>query len=257
MRELIQVSREVDSQHPEWLRYNRVSTVFKFTQEMVKQLKAEGHKVSYVGKTRGEGQFTPPGWQTVVVKGYELSGVSHDALWVDGKQYDFVGQGNDSEEEIFYGDGRHMEGRPVANEIPSQYWRANNPPVDLDGQVTFDPDPPLVPVPVVPAPPKVTPYEGDEFWTKIGEALWRDYHKRPAELDAGAAMWIGRLAYHIKSEGKTRDEAIALQRDNWLVALDQIESTPGTPKDFYKCKICNASITVEHGKPWKIVHGAH
>lgn len=207
-------ANEVNRQWPQWLQRNRVSDVFKFTQALVARLKAAGYKVSYVGKTRGEGQYTPFDWTPKVINGFTITGISHDALWIEGKQYDCVGQANDEEHEIFYPDGRHMEAKPDGSEVPSKYWRSNNPPVDLAGNVTFEP-------PIIVQPPKKQ-YPGDHVGTKCMEQLFADYATKGEAPNAGMGVWVWRVAWQVAQEGLSPEEAVDNQRNSergWKKAL--------------------------------------
>lgn len=126
---LLDVAKSVDRQNPNWLRENTVGKVFKFLEAVKAALVEEGYDVAFVGKTQGEKGFVPNGFKNQNVNGHYIVKLSHDALWVNGKQYDFVAAGNDTNEPIFDNNGNQIVGRPVANPVPPEDWRPNNPPV--------------------------------------------------------------------------------------------------------------------------------
>lgn len=106
---------------------NVVKNVFKFTLKVKLALEEEGYKVEFVGKTKGEKQYTPEGFTERVVKvdgqDFFITGVSHDALYINDWQYDVVSNGNDGAESI-----GNVAG-PSDLRIPHEYWRKSNPPI--------------------------------------------------------------------------------------------------------------------------------
>jgi hypothetical protein len=142
---LIDVARSVDRKNPTWLQENVVSKVFKYLTAVKDALKDENYDVAYVGKTASESGYTPQGFQPQTINGHRIVKVSHDALWVNGKQYDFAASGNDSEQPIFDSNGAPVRATAVANAIPQEYWRKENPPVyDL---TVGEPEKPQAPMP--------------------------------------------------------------------------------------------------------------
>lgn len=114
----------VAQQFQQLLQLNTNASCFQFTQHVLAALQAEGYQGwGHVGKTAGEGQYTPPGWVPHQVGGFQLTGVSHDAIFHLGMylQVDLLGGGND---------GPTPLGQPASaqwNEIPSEFYRVNNP----------------------------------------------------------------------------------------------------------------------------------
>lgn len=155
----IDLTRRIDRENPGLLQRNLGSTCFEFARLVIAALTAEGRRASHIAKTRGEGQFTPPGFEPREVKGldgktYFATGVSHDAIWVDGIQVDLIARANDTEQALALPDGGHMVGIPVWNEIRPEFWRPNNPPLDLGGLPAPKPQPkpedPTVPTDLTP-----------------------------------------------------------------------------------------------------------
>lgn len=149
----LETARTIDRRFPVLLQQNVVYTVFQYLEKLKAALEREGRTVFFVGKTSGEGQFVPPGFTARWVTGSDgvqhyITGVSHDALWVDGKQYDTAARANDSDEPITFPDGSHMSAEPAWNEIPERFWRPNNPKITL-GDPDEPPPPPPPPQPSV------------------------------------------------------------------------------------------------------------
>lgn len=138
--QVLLASRQADQEMPSRLQTNRNVDCFQHTSRVLGILTGQGLQAAYVGKTRGEGQYQPPSGFPRQVGEHTITGVSHDAIWVEGHQFDLIGGGNDGPEPL------GAVGVPTANEIPSQYHRANNPPVPypLSG-VASVPTPPSAP----------------------------------------------------------------------------------------------------------------
>jgi hypothetical protein len=141
----VEFVREVHRKYPHLLQQNLGATCHQFTQHVIEHARAKGYEAYHVCKTAGEGQYVPFGFQPRVVKGldgkdYTITGVSHDAIWFDGYIVDTIAQANDGEHPITHADGRHMEGIPVWNPIPREYWRPNNPPLK-SAPVVINPKP--------------------------------------------------------------------------------------------------------------------
>ena len=121
VQQVLDASRQAHREAPERLQLNRNVDCFNHTSRVIAILRAQGLPASFVGKTAGEGQYTPPiGFPRAVThpasgQTFTCTGVSHDAIWVGGAQFDLVANGNDGPEPL------GSPGIPVANEIPDQY----------------------------------------------------------------------------------------------------------------------------------------
>ncbi len=208
----LEIVRQVSREHPDLLQQNLGSTCYQHTLFVVEGLIASGHNAALMCKSPSEGQYVPPGFKARVVTGldgkqYPCSGVSHDAIWCDGKQYDTIAQANDSEDPI------GMLGIPIWNEIPAQYWRANNPPLPSG------PAPKPVPVPQPPQPPlKVLPKDQAFTFLKALDAFYRsdDGLKRPEGV-GGDMEAIAQWFYQGVIEAKSIEDVKAQIRtsDEW------------------------------------------
>lgn len=146
----LELCRQVTAEHPELVRTNLGSSCYQHTVFLIAKLRAAGRQAFHVCKSPGEGQFTPPGFTPRTVTGldgkpYPCSGVSHDAIWCDGQQFDTLAKANDSESPIFEPDGSPMVAIPVWNAIAPEHWRNNNPPLKDD---TPTPQPTPQPQPI-------------------------------------------------------------------------------------------------------------
>ena len=228
----LELVRQVNAQHPRLLQTNLGSTCHEFTVKLIALLRSRGHKAYHVCKTAGEGQYVPPGFRPRIVKGlddkdYTVTGISHDAIWVDGQQFDTIAQANDGEEPLFYTDGsragQRMEGVPVWNAIPSRHWRANNPPLKedlVDPNPKPDPDPDLIIPTPKPQPPAHKPYPGDGVFTeKIGVPLESDYREAGRPLDAGSVIWLARTIWRHVTEDVAIEQSALQSRKEWRAAL--------------------------------------
>lgn len=120
--------REVAEIYPWLLNTNTYESCLEFTQRVLEQL---GPEYGHVGKTAGESQSVPRGFQPVDVVGsdgvrYRITGVSHDAIKhrVTGQVIDLLANASansDPDPKI------HGPASPIWNEIPSQFWRPSNP----------------------------------------------------------------------------------------------------------------------------------
>lgn len=117
------VIQQVAAQRPDLLTTNTWESCGTFVQYVLQALNSPdwGH----VGKTAGEGQYSPPGF-SMVVDGYQLTGFSHDVIWhkPSNKQVDIVGNAaarSDPDPAIWGNAVVHWD------EIPSQHYRPNNP----------------------------------------------------------------------------------------------------------------------------------
>jgi hypothetical protein len=187
MRSIKQVSEEVSRQNPSWLYDNVVHTVFLFLMEVRNELTREGYKVRFIGKTRGESQHTPHGFQEHLVGSHWITGLSHDALWVNDAQYDFVISANDTHEPIYLSDSPQTEqfrikAGPTANPVDPKWWRANNPQVEWGPKVEPKPSQP----PVVTGP-KLK--DRDTFYKELQEI--NNFYKAFDGLQRYGGMVIG------------------------------------------------------------------
>lgn len=173
---VLQASRQADRENPERLRTNRNVDCFWHTTRVIQILRGLGLDASYVGKTNGEGQYQPSAGFPMQIGPYTITGVSHDAIWIAGMQFDLIGGGNDGPDPL------GQPGTPTANEIPAQYHRSNNPPVPYPIGVVVAP--PSVPAPAPQAP---TALGRDEALDELRHLhqFYKDELKRPDGL------WIG------------------------------------------------------------------
>lgn len=217
----IDIVRGVNNANPTYLQQNVNSSCFAFVEACIAALKAEGYDAFNICKTHGEGQYTPPGHVAFPVTGldgkqYVCTGFSHDAIWCSKSptdasllQVDLVGSGNDSPDPIYDSNGNQIKGTPTWNEIPSQYWRVQNPP--------YDEHTPPTPVP---QPPVGKPYPGDAYFVNnVGVPLEEDYKAAGQQLNAGSATWFSRTIWDYVNGGLSMDESVAKHRKEWRQAL--------------------------------------
>lgn len=230
----LELVRQVNAQHPHLLQTNLGATCHEFTVKLIALLRSRGHKAYHVCKTGGESQYVPPGFQPRIVKGldnkdYTVTGVSHDAIWVDGQQFDTIAQANDGDEPIFYTDGsrrgQRMEAIPVWHAIASQHWRARNPPLPDDGSIAISTGTTTTATSTATttSTPQVAahkPYPGDGFFTeKVGVPLESDYREAGQTLNAGAATWFARAIWRHAGDGLPIDQSVLQTRNEWRQAL--------------------------------------
>ncbi len=225
-----EIVRQVNAQHPQLLQANIGATCHQFTLRVVEALRAQGHQAFLMCKSPGEGQYKPPGFQPRSVVGldgrtYQCSGVSHDAIWSDGQQFDTIASANDGEHPIFNPNGSQIVGQPVWNAIASDHWRPNNPPLK-DGAPAPTPLPPtpLPPTPLPSQPSGYPSYEecgGDAAGAAISRQLEADYKRAGrAGLDGDSGLWHQRVCYDLLTRKvPTVQEAIAKHRKAWCDAL--------------------------------------
>lgn len=210
--QVLAASRQANTENPERLNTNRNVDCFRHTTRVIQILKAQGLDAAYIGKTRGEGQYSPPSGFPRQVGSYTITGVSHDAIWINQfVQYDTIASGNDGPEPL------GSPGIPIANEIPAQYYRPNNPPVAY-------PIAPVVEEPPPPAKPTYPSYEalgGDEGGKKITRQLEADYKRAGLHgLDGDCGAWQQRVSYDfLTGVCKTVEESIKKHRDEWCQTL--------------------------------------
>lgn len=139
--QVLLASRQADQEMPSRLQTNRNVDCFNHTTRVLQMLTGQGLQAAYVGKTAGEGQYHPPTGFPRQVGPWTITGVSHDAIWVEGHQFDLIGGGNDGPEPL------GTIGVPTANEIPAEFHRPNNPPVayPITGAGTLPPSSHILP----------------------------------------------------------------------------------------------------------------
>lgn len=214
-----QLVEEVDRSKPVLLQMNLGATCHEFTRLVIARLRAEGHQAFHVCKTQGEGQYIPPGFGRVVVagldgNGHTVVGVSHDAIWCDGLQFDTVVGGNEHDRPIYRrngdpnwsfdpNDGPQIIGRPTWNSIPRVNWRNNNPPLpkDLESRLSGGGGGSTTPVPP-PQKPQLTVPDyasmGDDafFVDKVGAFVEEEMANSPEKhMNKGSASWIARAVH--------------------------------------------------------------
>lgn len=208
-------ARHVHSEHPELLQQNLGETCHQFTAYLIARLRAKGHEAFHICKTSGEGQYVPHGFQPRDVEGldgkrYLCTGVSHDAIWIDGIQVDTIAGANDSDQPI------SAKASPVWNVIPSQYWRANNPPLKMAPVIS----PPNPPAPPPPPQRQRKPYPGDHPFDAVGVSLFADYARAGNPPDPQMGRWFGRTIYDwLEDVEPTLDASITKHRAEWRTLL--------------------------------------
>ena len=166
----LEIVRTVAAAHPDLLRENRGWTCYQHTWFLIQALRARGHSAYFISKTRGEGQYSPPGFRVhnfigLDGKGYTCTGVSHDAIYCDGLQFDTLSGANEHDQPIYRrngdpnwsfdpNDGPQIIAEPAWESIPKGKWRAWNPPMLIDDIPPLPPPPPPPPAPVRDVLPK-------------------------------------------------------------------------------------------------------
>ena len=216
----LDLARLTDREHPELLRQNTNATCYQFVVALIQKLRASGASAHLVCKTRGEGQYTPPGFTPFEIVGldakrYWCTGVSHDAIWYNGLQFDTIGRGNDSPEPIFNADGSRMTGEPAWNPIPKEYWRPNNPPYLLDSIPEAPPTPPPSQTPAYPPyPPNESDVDG------AGVALFADFGMAGQPPNPQMFRFAFRVAYSwLTKEVPDLPASVAKHRKEWRAIL--------------------------------------
>lgn len=215
-----QIVEQVSREHPELLQQNTGSACYQHTVFLIQRFRALGHSAHLICKTQGEGQYTPPGFvpfDTVGFdgKGYRITGVSHDAIYLDGLQYDTLGSANEHERPIYRipgsidvsfdpATGPQIRAFPVWNPIPKAVWRAWNPPLLVDGIPSA---PPPAPQPEPSRPPVMSKgeayaelqalnafYAAPEGLQRPGGMVRFDDQGRPVADVEALAQWFHQLA---------------------------------------------------------------
>lgn len=245
----LEIVRQVSRENPDLLATNLGRTCYRHTSLLIDKLRAAGHEAYFVCKSPGEGQYTPPGFQGQPVTGldgkeYQCSGVSHDAIWCDGKQFDTLGSANEHDRPIYKkqtepfwsfesSDGPQIVASPTWNAVPQQDWRANNPPLKDAGTPNPVPQPPVPPQTL-----KLPDYAqlGDDpfFVGKVGAFVAEEMGTPKCNncgsndiaggMNAGSASWIARTVHSImvafvKHRDHREADAIALKHRNEMRAV--------------------------------------
>jgi len=235
---MLSIVRKVSEEHPELLPTNLGHTCYRHTVLLVEKLRHLGYDAHLMCKSPGEGQYVPPEFAQRTVTGldgkeYPCSGVSHDAIWCDGKQYDTIGSANEHDRPIYRrrgepnwsfspDDGPQIIASPAWEAVPDHLWRNNNPPLTDDVVVLPHPDNGRGngegPGPVFPS------YEalgGDEGGRKISRQLAADYRRAKRNgLDDDSGVWQQRVTYDfLVGNCKTVEESIAKHRAEWCESL--------------------------------------
>lgn len=239
----LELVREVSRENPDLLSTNIGRTCYRHTTLLLEKLRAHGHEAYLMCKSPGEGQYTPPGFAERNVTGldgrsYRCSGVSHDAIWCDAKQFDTIGAANENDRPIYRrdgdpnwsfdpADGPQIVASPVWNEIAQHHWRANNPPLK-DGAPAPQPPAPQPPAPQPPAIkiPTYAELGADAFFiTNIGIPLQADMALKGQALNADSSVWFSRTTYDlmvamIKAGGPVDPAPIVKKyRNEWRAIL--------------------------------------
>lgn len=119
--------QQVAAEFPHLLQTNTIVSCTEFTQRVLERLNGEW---GCVGKTAGEGQGKPEGFEPRSVRGvdgnmYLITGISYDVLFhaPSYRQVDMLGNATANEP----GPWAKGPATPVWNEIEPQHYRANNP----------------------------------------------------------------------------------------------------------------------------------
>lgn len=231
--------KQVSDEHPELDQTNTGASSYRHTQLLLAKLRAAGHSAYFVTKTAGEGQYTPPGFTPFEFVGfdgrrYTATGVSHDAVYCDGLQFDTLGGANEHDRPIYRrngdpnwsfdpSDGPQITSSPAWNPIPQSVWRAWNVPMLTDPE-QMPPQPP-------PAAPVIPGYEdlgGDAFFrAQIGVPLAADMAVAGQTLNDGSSVWFSRTTYELLAESLKAGHAIdpapivKKYRNQWRAILGQ------------------------------------
>jgi hypothetical protein len=246
------IADETHKDHPQLLETNIGSTCLMFLQILKARLEVAGYKVAYVAKTnRDPGKVIPRGFgqhQIAGLKGdvaYTCVGVSHDVLYVDDEQRDFIISGNYVDTPIFR-DGKHVTARPTVGEpVPHEHWRDWNPPLpqELERHLPQVHDV-WVPRPVEPARPgtntafRMPSYGelGDDafFVEKVGAFVAEEMGEPTCRncgstdiaggMNKGSATWIARTIHsildaYLRNRDHREAEALALKHRNEMRAV--------------------------------------
>ncbi len=228
-----EIVRQVNAQHPQLLQTNIGATCHQFTLRVVEALRAEGHQAFLMCKSPGEGQYVPPGFQPRSVVGldgrtYQCSGVSHDAIWSDGQQFDTIGSANDGDQPDLR-NPRTARDRavrtpgvecdrvePLAPEQSAAEGRRTDAHTLTSNTLTSNTSASTTAV-----FPSYEECGGDAAGAAISRQLEADYKRAGrAGLDGDSGLWHQRVCYDfLTRKVPTVQEAIAKHRKAWCDAL--------------------------------------
>lgn len=204
------LARRVHEKYPHLLQRNTGADCHQFTLHLIEALRAANHIAFLMCKTAGEGQYTPMGFQSREVKGfdgktYTCTGVSHDAIWCDGRQFDTIGNANDGPDPL------GSPGVPVWNAIPEPFWRPQNPPLKMDPVIV---NPPAPPAQLPPYPQPETAVDG------AGVALFADFAVAGQAPNPQMFRFAFRVAYDWLAKNEpSLDASVAKHRNEWRALL--------------------------------------
>lgn len=211
--ELLAIVNQVAASSQPLLQANTNAACFEFTARVLARL---GPSWGHVGKTRGEGQYTPPnaGFPRQVGN-FTITGVSHDAITDGVRQFDILGNGNDGPDPL------GSPARPQAGEIPREFHRPNNPFIPAIAPSVPIPVPLICPVCQACQACKAIPgYAGDEAFDRVGAVLFADYAEAGQAPNDGMARWMARTIYDwIAGVTATLQASIDKHRGEWRAAL--------------------------------------
>lgn len=189
---LLHLVEQVQRDHPGRFQVNTGANCFWIVCEV---LKLSGDPDwGHVGKTAGEGQFTPSGWMPRHIKGvdgrlYTITGVSHDAIFHQPtlQQIDLLGGGNDGDQPLGAPSRAQWGVIPIAFNRPGNPWLAALP---VDASIPPPGPPPSPPQPVYP------PYPANETdLDAVGVALFADFAEAGQTPNPQAFRFVFRVAY--------------------------------------------------------------
>lgn len=204
------IARRVHEKHPHLLTRNTGADCHQFTLHLIEELRANNFLAFLMCKTAGEGQYVPFGFQPREVKGFDgktymCTGVSHDAIWCDGRQFDTIGNANDGDTPL------GSPGVPAWNAVPEHFWRPNNPPLK-DKPVVINPPAP---------PPQFPPYPQPETTVDgAGVALFADFAQAGRQPDPMMFRFAFRVAYDWLAKNEPSiDASVKKHRSEWRALL--------------------------------------
>lgn len=217
--QVLAASRAASNENPARLQINRNIDCHQHSTRVIELLKAQGIDAAYVGKTAGEGQYTPPTGFPRQIGNYTITGVSHDAIWVGVRQFDLIASGNDGPDPL------GAPGIAIANEIPMEYHRANNPPVPYPLGPVDTPKP----APVLPGREEMmnagrwldTFYRAPEGLQRVNGLVRFDDQGRPSPDWEGVGAWLFDVYWNTRLAGKSEGDARAAviaeiqKQDEW------------------------------------------
>lgn len=201
------IARKVHDKYPHLLTRNTGADCHQFTLHLIEELRAHNFLAFLMCKTAGEGQYVPFGFQPREVTGFDgktyiCTGVSHDAIWCDGRQFDTIQNANDGNEPF------GSPGVPVWNAIPEHYWRPQNPPLK-SAPVVITP-----PSSYPPYPPNESDVDG------AGVALFADFGLAGQAPNPQMFRFAFRVAFSwLTKETPDLPASVAKHRKEWRALL--------------------------------------